>query len=591
MSRALEQALSGGIAQLQAGRTLEDYLLRLKQVRLSRAERDELRSLLETAACLVPLRGAAFPAPRAKASHRAAFLGQAAQMHEQAVARPQRLGLRLPAQLWRSLVAVALVLALVLSVGGGVARAAEGSLPGSPLYPLKLAAEDARTLLTLDPSARTRLYLHFADRRTDEMLRLAVEQRRANEAVVTRMSRQLLGAVDAAQIAPGDLRHTLLEQVIDSSRTDQERLLQARAGAGPLAQAMLDHAALVADNVAGQAQRLLESSGDVTPTPSATPRATKPAVSGQPPIVEPSETPSPGTTETLTASPTQPGGQPQTPQPGRTRTATGTVTATPSQTTTGTPTASRSPESHKTPTPSATASRTRTPTWPTSSPSRTASPTDTPEETPASTSTPEKTHTATATPGPSNTPTHTPTAVFRVSLIANAATVPATHKIHYNVAVFNDGEIPLTNVVVRDRWSPRDCVYYDPTNPSELTWTVGTIAPHRLFAVEFTLDTYSTAGGCVVTDELIMTCDQGSGRATQTTLIGPTPMPTATQTATLPPAGATATPTTASTPARTPVPTDTATCTPTPTDTETPTSVATRTALAEAYYLGRRPPD
>lgn len=573
MSRALEQALSRGIAQLQAGGTLEEYLLRLKQVRLSRAERDELRSLLETAAYLVPLHDAAFPAPRAKASHRAAFLGQAAQMHEQAVARPERLGLRLPAQLWRSLVAVALVLALVLSVGGGVARAAEGSLPGSPLYPLKLAAEDARAILTPDPSARTRLYLHFADRRTNEMLRLAVEQRRANEAVVTRMSRQLLGAIDAAQIATGDLRHTLLDQVIDSSRADRERLLQARADAGPLAQAMLDHAALVADNVTRQAQRLLEGSSDVTPTPSATPRATGPVVSGQPPLAEPSGTPSPSTTETPTASPTQSSGQPQTPQPVRTRTATGTLTAT------GTPTASRSPESHKTPTPAATASRTRTPTR-TPSPSRTASPTDTPEETPASTSTPAKTHTATATPGPSNTPPHTPTAVFRVSLIANAATVPATHKIHYNVAVFNDGEIPLTNVVVRDRWSPRDCVYYDPTNPSELTWTVGTIVPHGLFAVEFTLDTYSTAGGCVVTDELTMTCDQGNGRATQTTLIGPTPVPTATQTPTPSPDGATSTPTTAATPTRTPVPTDTATCTPTPTDTETPTAGATRTAPA-----------
>jgi hypothetical protein len=572
MSRALEQALSRGMAQLQAGRTLDEYLLRLKQARLSRAERDELRSLLETAAYLVPLRSAAPPAPRAKASHRAAFLGQAAQMHEQAVARPQCLGLRLPAQFWRSLVAATLVLALVLSVGGGIARAAEGSLPGSPLYPLKLAAEDARTVLTLDPSARTRLYLHFADRRTDEMLRLAVEQRRANEAVVTRMSRQLLGAIDAAQSAPGDLRHTLLEQVIKSSRVDQERLLQARSGAGPLPQAMLDHAALVADNVTRQAQRLLEGSSDVTPTPSATPRATKPAVSGQPPTVELSETPSPGTTETLTASPTQPGGQPQTPQPGRTHTATGTLTATSSQTATGTPTASRSPESHKTPTPSATASRTRTPTR-TASPSRTPSP----SRTASLTHTPEETRTATATPGPSNTPTNTPTAVFRVTLIANAETVPATHKIHYNVAVFNEGEIPLTNVVVKDRWWPRECVYYDPTNPPELIWTVGTIAPHRFFAVEFTLDTYSNAGGCVVTDEVVMTCDQGSGRATQTTLIGPTPLPTATQTATLPPAGGTATPTTASTPARTPVPTDTATCTPTPTDTETPTSVATRT--------------
>jgi len=580
MSRALEQALSRGIAHLQAGRTLDEYLLHLKQARLSRAEGAELRSLLQTAAYLVPLRSAALPAPRAKASHRAAFLGQAARMHEEAVTRPQRLGLRLPAQLWRSLVATTLVLALVLSMGGGVARAAEGSLPGSPLYPLKLAAEDARAILTLDPSARTRLYLRFADKRTDEILRLAVEQRRSNEAVVTRMSRQLLGAVDAAQIASGDLRHALLEEVIDSSRADQERLLQALPDASPLAQAMLDHAALVADNVARQAQRLLETSGDVTPTPSATPRATEPAISHQPPIAQPSETPSPGTTETPTASPTQPGGQPQTPQPGRTRTATGTVTATPSQTATGTPTATESPESRKTPTPSATASRTRT-TTPTPSPSRTASPTHTPEET----------RTATATPGPSNTPTNTPTAVFRVTLIANAETVPATHKIHYNVAVFNEGEIPLTNVVVKDRWWPRECVYYDPTNPPELIWTVGTIAPHRFFAVEFTLDTFSNAGGCVVTDEVVMTCDQGSGRATQSTMIGPTPAPTATQTATLPPAGATATPTTTSTLARTPTPSDTATCTPTVTNTDTPASIETRTILDGPHHVGPRLPD
>jgi len=128
--------------------------------------------------------------------------------------------------------------------------------------------------------------------------------------------------------------------------------------------------------------------------------------------------------------------------------------------------------------------------------------------------------------------------------------VPATHRIHYQLAVLNEGQVPLSNVVVTDRWSPRDCVYYLPYNPDQLVWNVGTLEPGKRFIVEFNLETYSICGGRTVTNQANMTCDQGSVGAITYTHIGPTPVPTATASPTPTIPGATETP--AETPTLTP---------------------------------------
>ena len=64
-------------------------------------------------------------------------------------------------------------LATALAVGGLTAAAAsDNSLPGDPLYPVKLGVERAQLATTFDSAARARLELQFADVRLAEAQRL-----------------------------------------------------------------------------------------------------------------------------------------------------------------------------------------------------------------------------------------------------------------------------------------------------------------------------------------------------------------------------------------------------------------------------------
>jgi hypothetical protein len=154
MTRRVTQLLSPGIAHLKRGGTIEEYMRQVHAERLPLAEREELHDLMETAADLTHLLETAIPLPRAQAVNRARFLGEAAQLREERLAHRTRRGLSAPVHLLRVLLGLTLALALVLTAGGGVVRAAAASLPGSSLYPFKLAVEDARLGLAFDPATR-----------------------------------------------------------------------------------------------------------------------------------------------------------------------------------------------------------------------------------------------------------------------------------------------------------------------------------------------------------------------------------------------------------------------------------------------------
>jgi hypothetical protein len=187
-------------------------------------------------------------------------------------------------------------------------------------------------------------------------------------------------------------------------------------------------------------------------------------------------------------------------------------------------------------------------------------------------------------PRPTPTPTITPTPrfIFRVTIADSPDPVPAGHNIHYDICVVNDGDAALTNVVLVDRWSPRNCVYLPPDNPAQVTWNLGTVNAHTRRCVHLELSTYSICAGNTVTNEAVMTCDQGTARAEQTTTIGPpptaTPMPTWTPT-----------PEPTMTPTATPLPTATPTATPTPVPSETPTEMTGPTLTPTWTLIPRHP--
>jgi hypothetical protein len=540
MTDGIARLLREGINHLAGGRTVEEYMGQVDATSLSSAEREELQQLLDMSGSLLPLRQLAIPSPRAKAANRSRFLGQAVQQKEKGQGRAARTWLRVPPRLRRALVGVTLSVVLLLAVGSGAATTAAGSLPGSPLYPLKLVFEDTRLTLTLSQPARAQLYMRYANERTAEIVRLATAGRAVDEAVLERMAQQLQGATDAAESAGGEAQRELLEQLIQISDAQRALLSGASMEAPPEAQAVLDAGATVAEQASRQAQEALQGllPPSVTPTPAWTNTATP--VPSEPPVAAPVGSPTPVPSHT-----------PESPTPSGTP-----YTATPSPTGTlvSSPTGTVTPAQPGTPG---------------------AKPTRTPRLTYTAVATPS---TATATPSGTPEATHTPQAVFRVTIEDNPDPVPASYRIHYVVCAVNDGDVPLTNVVIVDRWSPSECVYLPPNNPSEIRWDIGTVEPHTRGCGLFALSTYSICGGRTVINEAVMTCDQGTASAVEHTSIAGTPTPTATVTtkATIAP---TMTPTVALTPTSTVTPTlpVTPTSTLTPTLAVTPTSILTPT--------------
>jgi len=420
----------------------------------------------------------------------------------------------------------------LFGAGGGVVRAATASLPGTPLYPVKLAVEDVRVTFTPSPLARARLCLRFADERTNEMLRLVEEGRPANQAVVGRLSKNLQDALLAAQSSGGTSGYTVLEQLITATSAQQAQLRQASSAAPPQTLAMLDQAASVAEQASRRAQELLHvlpspeptatpeetaspsATGRGTPTLTTTPTCTPSATAGMSsePIVKPSQTPRP--LRTRTGSPT-PSVTP------------GTPSATPQSTVWTRPQLTRSPTPTRPErTPMFTPSPTRTPTsWVSPTASRMPTVTDTTEPT----ETPTPVWTPTDTPSATPQPTETPPAVFYLMLFDDPDPVAAGNRIHFNLVLLNDGDVDLTNVTISVSWSPNACVYHGSDHATESTWSVGRLSAHQRWANEFTLNTFSTAGGCIATTQAAVTCDQGSAHVSQSTHIVTAP-PTATST-------------------------------------------------------------
>ncbi len=75
---------------------------------------------------------------------------------------------------WAMVVAIILIFLLA---GSGTVAAAGGSMPDEPLYPVKLAAEQVRLVLTPSTLGKAELYARLVDRRVAEIVRMAGEDK------------------------------------------------------------------------------------------------------------------------------------------------------------------------------------------------------------------------------------------------------------------------------------------------------------------------------------------------------------------------------------------------------------------------------
>jgi hypothetical protein len=181
--------------------------------------------------------------PDAEKTGRARFLGEAASLpvyssYSQYLLgsfksfvsrRPSR-----PARLaFSTAAAVCLMLALLLVSSGTVVYAAQGSQPNQILYPVKLFSEDVRLRLAVKPQSQFQLNLTFADRRLDEIDKLAQSGQDAGVQVTDRLQNELNAALDSAASLENEGAVKALENIQANLQQHEDQLLKLQSQANP----------------------------------------------------------------------------------------------------------------------------------------------------------------------------------------------------------------------------------------------------------------------------------------------------------------------------------------------------------------------
>ena len=160
-----EDILANCIDEILAGKcTLADCLARYPHIS------DELRPLLQVALSIQSEDVTPSPEFKQRARNRLleAMQSPIAPVEHRMI---DIFGWLKPAALARRAV-VAIIIATVLVGGSGIAYAAQGSMPDSVLYPVKIATEKARLALTPSSADKAGIYIAFAERRVQEMVEM-----------------------------------------------------------------------------------------------------------------------------------------------------------------------------------------------------------------------------------------------------------------------------------------------------------------------------------------------------------------------------------------------------------------------------------
>ena len=107
------------------------------------------------------------------------------------------------------------VLVVATGLVTGTAMAADGSLPGEPLYPADLALEQTQLALTGGARAQAQLRLKLVEERADELLALAEEGETPDEASQHRLQEQLALALGTLAQVQEQQRTQLMTQFRD----------------------------------------------------------------------------------------------------------------------------------------------------------------------------------------------------------------------------------------------------------------------------------------------------------------------------------------------------------------------------------------
>jgi hypothetical protein len=119
----------------------------------------------------------------------------------------------------RVAVSVVAVVMVVSMLAGGTVYAAQDSLPGQLLYPVKIGTEDSRLLIAGDNSAKAKLNLQFANTRLVEMSKLATNNEEKAELAVKGYQANLDAARERARaVSDASSQSNLLDGALADMR-------------------------------------------------------------------------------------------------------------------------------------------------------------------------------------------------------------------------------------------------------------------------------------------------------------------------------------------------------------------------------------
>lgn len=191
---------------------------------------EELTSLLATAQTLGSLQP--MPPPPDSQAGLVAFLNEVETLHlKPSTSLRRRLtyglarlrGSRLCHRLRLALGTLAALLLLFGMLGGAMALSAD-SLPGDPLYSVKLAGEEIHLSLTRGQTARAAYQLSRAQARVEEMCRLAEAGRPLDRTSLIRLNQSLDASLLATASLNPDETRQILATIENSTATQADRL-------------------------------------------------------------------------------------------------------------------------------------------------------------------------------------------------------------------------------------------------------------------------------------------------------------------------------------------------------------------------------
>jgi len=143
------------------------------------------------------------------------------------------------ARRWAGVLAV--ILALVLA-SAGTAIAAQSSIPGDPLYPVKRVTERLGLLVVRDPPGKTHLRLEFTRRRTEEIEALYDRGEEVEASILVELATETEETLEEIEVAPEGNRRTLFEKLIHLTEREQKVLKRVHGRVPPQAKSALGRA-------------------------------------------------------------------------------------------------------------------------------------------------------------------------------------------------------------------------------------------------------------------------------------------------------------------------------------------------------------